>query len=48
MDENSLFATLEDVVDVVSIEYGLAVHDDLVTLDGDDFTRIFIHEVLDP
>ena len=48
VDEHGLLAALEDVVDILLGEHRLAVHDDLVALDGDDFAGVLIDKVLDP
>ena len=48
MKQNGLHAALEDGVDVVLGEFGLAVDDNLVTLDGHDFAGVFVGKVLDP
>ena len=48
MYENRLGTAVENICDIVVGEQGLAVHDDLVTLNRNDFARVFIHEVLNP
>ena len=48
MEQDVGYAALEDHVDVLLFEYGLAVDNDVVALDRHDFARIFVDEVLDP
>ena len=48
VEEDCLSAGIDDFIDLVFVENGLAVDYDLVSLDGDDLARIFVNEVLDP
>ena len=48
VNEDALCARLEDILDVFLVEHRFAVEDHLVTLDGNHFARVFVHEVLHP
>ena len=48
MNENGGHSRIEDVFDVVFIENFLAVDDDFVTLDVDNFSCVLIYEILVP
>ena len=48
MDQNAFGSRFDDIVYVPLLENGLAVDDDLVTLDRNHLARVLVHEVLDP
>ena len=48
VQQNRLGTALDDLIYVLLLEYGLAVHDHVVALDGHHLARILVHEVLDP
>ncbi len=48
MQEDRLGAAFEDLVHMLLLENRLAVHDHVVSLDGNHLARILVHEVLDP
>ena len=48
MQEDRLGAALENLVNMVLLEDRFAVHDDVVSFDGNHLARILVHEVLDP
>ena len=48
MQEDRLGAAFENLVHMFLFEDRLAVHDNVVALDGNHLARIFVHEVLDP
>ena len=48
VNQDALCARLNDGFDVLSIEHGLTVKNHLISLNGNDFTGVFIHEILHP
>ena len=48
VQQNRLGAALEDLIDMLLLENRLAIHDHVVSFDGDNLARILVHEVLDP
>ena len=48
VQEDRLGTALDNFVDMALFEDRFAVHDDVVSLDGDHLARILVHEVLDP
>ena len=48
VQQDRLGTALDDLFDVLLLQDGLAVDDDVVTLDGDYLARILIDEILDP
>ena len=48
MQQDRLGTALDDLFDVLLLQDGLAVDDDVVTLDGDHLARILVDEILDP
>ncbi len=48
VEDDRLRSRFHDLLDVLLFEDGLPVDHDLVPLDGDHFTRVFVHEILDP
>ena len=48
MDQNAFGSRFDDIVYMPLLENGLAVDDDLVTLDRNHLACVLVHEVLDP
>ena len=48
VQQDRLGTALDDLFDVLLLQDGLAVDDDVVTLDGDHLARILVDEILDP
>ena len=48
MNEDGLRTALNNLFDMVGFENGFAVEDYLVTLDGNHFASVFVHEVFHP
>ena len=48
VQQNRLGAAFEDLVHMLLLENRLAVHDHVVSFDGNHLARVLVHEVLDP
>ena len=48
VQQDGVYTRLEDVVDVVFIQHGFTFYDDFRTLDGNNFTSVFVYEVFYP
>ena len=48
VQQDGVYTRLEDVVDDVFIQHGFTFYDDFGTLDGYNFTSVFVYEVFYP